>query len=162
MCGDLFRTVLALVFICYSGCIINDNYCDTFDGSDETSTSACSHLQRNNMFPCSSDANSSAGYLNISIPFSRVGDGVCDCCDGSDENGFLIPHQCNNTCDQTLEIIRREAMVAYVKAKNGKEQRNTISERVNRKRIQDERTLAQFIVRYPHSLTHTHTHTYYL
>jgi protein kinase C substrate 80K-H len=144
----LLIVLLVFVFICYSGCIINDDYCDTLNGSDETTTPACSHLQQNKTFPCTSGATSSAEYLNISIPFSRVGDGVCDCCDGSDEIGFVLPHQCNNTCDQTLEITRREAMVAYITAKNGKEQRNTISERVNRKRLQDERTLAQLVVRH--------------
>ena len=146
--GLLLSAVLFFVFIWYSGCITNDDYCDTADGSDETTTSACSHLKRNVMFLCSSGTSSSAGYLNISIPFSRVGDGICDCCDGADEDSFLIPHRCDDTCDQTLEATRREAMVFYLRAKNGKELRNTIAERVNRKKIQDERTLSQLIVRH--------------
>lgn len=54
--------------------MLNDDYCDCKDGSDEPSTSACSDT----FFFCSSSDS------NI-IPSSRVNDGVCDCCDGSDE-----------------------------------------------------------------------------
>jgi len=53
--------------------MLNDDYCDCQDGSDEPSTSACP----NTYFFCSDDT--------ITIPSSRVNDGVCDCCDGSDE-----------------------------------------------------------------------------
>lgn len=57
---------------------INDNYCDCpEDGSDEPRTSACA----NGSFEC-------LKYIKPfpeSIPSGWVNDGVCDCCDGSDE-----------------------------------------------------------------------------
>lgn len=56
--------------------MVNDDYCDCKDGSDEPSTSACSDTS----FYCS--------FYKVKptiIPSSRVNDGVCDCCDGSDE-----------------------------------------------------------------------------
>lgn len=35
------------------------------------------------------------GFRGVYLPSSRVGDGVCDCCDGSDE-----PGTCADTCDE--------------------------------------------------------------
>ena len=58
--------------------IINDNYCDLSDGSDEYLTSACSNiLVRKAIFICDQ------GKTHLFT--SRVGDGMRDCRDGSDE-----------------------------------------------------------------------------
>ncbi|KAH0950458.1 hypothetical protein HN011_005614 [Eciton burchellii] len=57
---------------------INDDYCDcTVDGSDEPGTNACN----NGFFSCETSSRKSAAK----IPSYKVNDGVCDCCDGSDE-----------------------------------------------------------------------------
>lgn len=57
----------------------NDDYCDCPDGKDEPHTSACSHLHvQQRMFTCKNDRHKV-------IYSSRVGDGVWDCDDGSDE-----------------------------------------------------------------------------
>ncbi|XP_023726072.1 glucosidase 2 subunit beta [Cryptotermes secundus] len=57
---------------------VNDDYCDCFfDGSDEPGTSACI----NGRFYCDRQKN---GFSEF-VPSSQVNDGVCDCCDGSDE-----------------------------------------------------------------------------
>jgi hypothetical protein len=58
--------------------ILNDDYCDCADGSDESTTSACSHLTvQKSTFHCLDGT--------AIIYASRVGDGVKDCLDGSDE-----------------------------------------------------------------------------
>ncbi|XP_021939758.1 glucosidase 2 subunit beta [Zootermopsis nevadensis] len=58
---------------------VNDDFCDClFDGSDEPGTSAC----QNGRFYC--DTQNNIGHSE-SVPSSYVNDGICDCCDGSDE-----------------------------------------------------------------------------
>jgi len=82
---------------------VNDNFCDCKNGIDEYKTSACSgiinikNMDDNNdnnnndneykeqveiqsMFTCNNSP-----FSPIRIPTSRIDDGVCDCCDGSDE-----------------------------------------------------------------------------
>ena len=58
----------------------NDHYCDCLgDGSDEPKTSACSHVTvGKKTFHCGGDGD-------VWIFASRVGDGIPDCPDGSDE-----------------------------------------------------------------------------
>lgn len=53
--------------------IINDEYCDLFDGSDEPHTSACSHLKVQE-FHCKSNGNK--GITNVTIAASKVNDGT--------------------------------------------------------------------------------------
>lgn len=59
--------------------LINDDYCDCDDGTDEPSTSACV----NGTFYCDSQYQKPVSLHEI--PSSKVNDGICDCCDGSDE-----------------------------------------------------------------------------
>ncbi|XP_050085307.1 uncharacterized protein LOC126571087 isoform X2 [Anopheles aquasalis] len=80
---------------------VNDDYCDCQeDGSDEPSTSACA----NGRFYCRFQKRHRTGRgRDRSIPSGWVNDGVCDCCDGSDEwlptGGNLVPlRPCPNTC----------------------------------------------------------------
>lgn len=74
-------------------CVIDDNFCDC--GDDEPTTGACS--MHGQLFYCSTRVEG----LNVSFPSSRVGDGVCDCYDGSDE----FPGLCENSTSVFLEAI---------------------------------------------------------
>lgn len=51
--------------------LVNDDYCDCADGSDEPSTSACSHLPHSRFF-CSAACGQTS---HMSVPASRVNDG---------------------------------------------------------------------------------------
>jgi hypothetical protein len=88
-------------------------YCDELDSvpynppsSQYRTTSACSGLLADNVgFLCSVE--------NTKIPLSRVDDGICDCCDGSDETGASNPDRVNSllpkvACEDKCAIIRRE------------------------------------------------------
>lgn len=59
----------------------DDNFCDCLDSRDEQFTSACSGADSAYKFACV------GSIVNKTIANSMVHDGVCDCCDGSDEWG---------------------------------------------------------------------------
>jgi len=79
---------------------VNDDYCDCADGSDEPGTSACN----DGRFVCAHAPKAIPKAIRQSLPVahawvhsSKVDDGLCDCCDGSDEEG-RPDVKCPNTC----------------------------------------------------------------
>lgn len=78
--------------------LVNDDYCDCKDGSDEPGTSACEVAK----FYCAN-----AGHQAKIVQSSRVNDGICDCCDGSDEWAASDP--CANSCMEMGAAARDEA-----------------------------------------------------
>eukprot|EP01041_Mallomonas_annulata_P012917 gene12917-27245_t len=80
-------------------CVSNDDYCDC--GDDESVTSACSMFS-SKLFTCSDKK-----FVTQEFPKSRIGDRICDCCDGSDE----VIGSCPNTCEQ-IAVAEKEEMLA--------------------------------------------------
>ncbi|KAM3572477.1 hypothetical protein VYU27_005506 [Nannochloropsis oceanica] len=78
----------------------NDDYCDDLvSGCDETETSACSFIKRTPTFQCNASVTGEPHLL----PASRVGDTVCDCCDGSDEAPGVCPDACGALQEEYLD-----------------------------------------------------------
>lgn len=71
-----------------SKCIQNDDYCDC--GDEEITSSACS------MFSSKKFTCANTQYITQSLPLSRVGDRICDCCDGSDEKAGVCRDSCQS------------------------------------------------------------------
>ena len=79
--------------------MVNDDFCDCDDGSDEPGTSACAGKSVG--FWCANDGGE--GHL---VPSSRVNDGICDCCDGSDE--FETAETCEMSCQQADRSTKKD------------------------------------------------------
>lgn len=87
---------------------VNDDYCDCQqDGSDEPGTEACP----NGRFFCLPE--------DMYMPSSRVNDGICDCCDGSDEwrakvlspMGNARDAPCTDTCREIQDVLEKKRRV---------------------------------------------------
>ena len=111
---------------------VNDDYCDCVgSGDDEPGTSACNHGK----FWCTN-----LGYRGRHIYSSSVNDGICDCCDGSDElNNDRI--KCENVCsvkakEELAEFIQqKKKYMEGIKVKNSLLQvaKSKLNEKVSRK-----------------------------
>lgn len=97
----------SLVFACRDGSSmvwltqVNDDYCDCMDGSDEVGTAACSMTTSHSSGSTSPTTGGAQRFTctnaqHETIPLSQVDDGVCDCCDGSDERDSGVT--CKKKC----------------------------------------------------------------
>jgi protein kinase C substrate 80K-H len=78
---------------------LDDDFCDCeVDGSDEPSTAACSHVAVGT-FACLAGGQR--------VPLSVVGDGVCDCCDGSDEPSAACPNTCLSFHQRQVAVLAK-------------------------------------------------------
>ena len=107
-------------FQCFDGSFklqssdVNDNFCDCLDGSDEPGTAACAGLS--NHWTLQSDLPGFYGFFceNLGsaarlLYTSHVGDGICDCCDGSDEPEAKCPNSCGEEGPAVLAQHRARA-----------------------------------------------------
>lgn len=87
------------------------------DGSDEPGTSACAgfrSMQPHNKTESAETTSTefscqNSGFVSKKIPLSMVHDGVCDCCDGSDEAGEeerADSSACEYTCATKASLLR--------------------------------------------------------
>lgn len=89
--------------------MINDGRCDCpDDGFDEPGTAAC----EKGRFYCKN-----TGYQMKYISSFKVNDGVCDCCDGSDEYLDLFSIKCPNNCAEVAKTIKRTKYLEKAKKK---------------------------------------------
>lgn len=108
---------------------INDDFCDDIvTGEDETLSSACSGLVTGLKLVCKDQR-----HVVQRIYASRVGDGICDCCDGSDERDGV----CNNNECKTIGTELKESMrdVAMKKVEGLKQKEALVQ--VTKKRYSD-------------------------
>ena len=113
--------------------MLNDGYCDCPGGEDEYLTSACSGValwagsaadERDHEEDDGSDEHFLCRPEGVMLPYSNVNDGICDCCDGSDEViDEYGSHDCPDTCIGILEKRRQEEANRDAKFQKGFAQR---------------------------------------
>lgn len=128
--GDLRAKYLSAIdesaqtFRCFDGSKViplsqfNDNYRDCPDGSDEPGTSEGPSTP----FFCENK-----GYVPVALSRWVVGDGICDCCDGSDERAGLCPNTCAQVENERQSVIKQLSKVY----ENGMKQREKLLQEGN-------------------------------
>jgi len=91
---------------------VGDDFCDC--GNDEADTGACPDT----LYTCPNRP-----HLSTQVFSSRVNDGLCDCCDGSDEwrRPTLCPNTCLDLATRHLKVFERGARRKEELAKEGRE-----------------------------------------
>ena len=102
---------------------VNDDYCDCADGTDEPATNACALLNtggagfsQKHLTQLTFRCADTKGYEPLEVPSHMFGDGVCDCCDGSDEPGG----KCVDECAMWFEADRAKREAEEAAEANGR------------------------------------------
>ena len=93
--------------------MVNDDYCDC--GYDEPHTAACSVADIRGPVDTATAITASrsfwcvnTGFRGAALLVSRLDDGICDCCDGSDEPAGTCPPTCASKAAEENVGIRRK------------------------------------------------------
>jgi len=111
--------------------MINDDYCDCMDGTDETKTSACSH--RRAIYTCPN-----VGSESKIIPSSRFMDGICDCCDGTDEEEGI----CQDFCEEEGKQLKEKAISHFMNISQAWDERQNILRILQKERSVKDKEIA--------------------
>jgi hypothetical protein len=98
--------------------LLNDDFCDCADGSDEPGSAACAHVDwhdRAGVPTPTRFACANVGHIPKQLALSRVRDGICDCCDGTDE----AAGRCEATCFETGRAWREAREAAERSIRSG-------------------------------------------
>ena len=121
----------------------SDDFCDCLSsslgsGEEAQSSSACSfYTAGKRVFQCKNEIGGAA----ILLFASRHNDGVCDCCDGSDEDSFMNGGKvCEDTCETDLVQARRVALLWHRTVQAGKHSRQDLINELERKRRKEAET----------------------
>lgn len=114
--------LLVLIFLALGSSVDDDDFCDdTRNGSDESFSSACSGYVGNSAVTCKDKR-----FVSMKVFSSRLNDGVCDCCDGSDEKNGVCGA---NTCE-SVGISLKESKRSYAEDRiRGLESKRAIAEK---------------------------------
>ncbi|XP_078162486.1 calmodulin-binding protein isoform X2 [Carex rostrata] len=116
----------------FSRDLLNDEFCDCPDGTDEPGTSACPEGK----FYCQN-----SGHAPLVVFSSRVNDGICDCCDGSDEYDGKV--NCSNTCWEAGKVARDKLKKKIATYQDGLIMRNKEVEKAKLAIAKDEEELSK-------------------
>ena len=114
----------------------NDDFCDDLvSGEDERHSAACTGLVPALRLKFLCGPNNST-----QIPLSRVGDGVCDCCDGSDEMQGE-ESGCPDVCAKQQMDAKMEALSWHRYVQTGARKRQEMVNSMRRKKTREVKNL---------------------